>query len=69
MVADVEMPFSIELLDGLLDELLEAALELGRIQRLQRVTLGGDELMLEIGGEKARCGDDPRVRRHQHAGD
>ena len=59
----------LELGGGLRDELVVAALEPALVERLERVALGGDELVLEVGGEQPGGGDDARVRRDEHAAD
>ena len=59
----------VELRDGLAGELVEARRELRLVEALERVALGGDELVLEIGREQAGGGEDAGVRRHEHARD
>ena len=59
----------LELCDGLPDELVEARREPRLVEALQRVALGRDELVLEVGREQPGRRDDARVRRHEHACD
>ncbi len=59
----------VELRDGLAGELVEARRELRRVEVLERMALGADELVLEVGREQPGRGEDARVRRHEHARD
>ena len=59
----------VELRRRLGGELVEACGEARLVEALQLVALGGDELVLEVGREQAGRGDDPRMRRDEHARD
>ncbi len=57
----------VELGYGLLDELVEARRQLRLVEALERVALGGDEFVLEVGCEQPCRSEDARVRWHEHA--
>ena len=46
-------------------QLLEAHGEMGAVERRQRLALGGDELVLHVGGQQAGGREDTGMRRHQ----
>ena len=60
---------SLELRRGLCRQLVEACAETFAVERLQEVALGGDELVLEVGGEQPGRGRDPRMGRDEHPRD
>ena len=59
----------VELRHGLRRELVVARAQPADVEALERMPLGRHELVLEVGGEEPGRGDDPRVRRHEHARD
>ena len=57
----------IELRDGLCNELVELGLEARGVERCDGLALGANELVLEVGCQESRGGDDARMRRHEDA--
>ena len=57
----------IELRDGLRNQLVELGLEARHVEGRDGLALGADELVLEVGCQESRGGDDARMRRYENA--